>query len=197
MRAKELLPILIICLFASPIFGQKQRSVSLVEFELGVGAKASSNVSVLDFSSFSAIRSDKTKMGPALFMEARVNIPTTTFDVGLQFSLHGFDREWSGMMEQTYRFKSLTTYIDYNYRKWKNIVPFAGIGIGFSHIDIDIDYEAPAANDFSYTRSACLNPRIGVEIYNRIRLTCDWKFMEKNFSQLGLSIGFVFGGGKR
>ena len=197
MRTKELLLILIICLAASPILGQNQRSVSLIEFELGVGAKASPNVSVIDFNSFSAVKSDKTNIGAALFMEARVNIPSTAFDVGLQFSLHFFDREWEGMMNRTYRFKSLTTYIDYNYRKWDNIVPFAGVGVGFSNVDLEVDYAAPAANDVSNTNSACLNPRIGVEIYDRVRLTLDWKIMHKHFSQVGLSLGFVFGGGKR
>ena len=197
MKVQKLLLFLMICVATSPIFGQNQRSVSLIEFEIGIGAKASTNMSVIDLNSFSEIKSDKTNMGANLFMEARVNIPTTDIDVGLQFSRHYFDREWEGWMDRTYRFTSLTTYIDYNYRKLNNIIPFIGIGIGFSHVDLEVDYVGTASNDIDYTRSACFNPRIGAKIYNRMRLTCDWKLMAKNFSQISLSLGLVFGGGKK
>jgi len=194
---KKLFLILMICVVTSSMFGQNQRSVSLIEFELGLGVKASTNVSATDLSSLSTIKSDKTKMGAAFLMEARVNIPTTAFDVGLQLSRHYFDREWEDLMDQTYRFTSLTTYVDYNYRKWNNIVPFAGIGIGFSYIDLEYDYINSIGSNTNYIRSACFNPRIGVEFYNRIRLTCDWRLMDKNLSHIGLSLGFVFGGGKK
>ena len=198
MKKTGLFLILMLYLAVSPIFAQNKQSVSLFEFEIGTGLKASNNVSAIDMGSFSELMSDRTEPGLNLFMEARINIPTTAFDIGLQFSAHNFSRKWEDMMTIIYNFKSITTYVDYNYRKWNKITPFVGLGLGFSPTELTYTYPNSSRRDeIEKTQPACFNPRIGVEVYDHIRLTFDWKIMTKTYSHIGISLGFAFGGGKR
>jgi len=41
------------------------------------------------------------------------------------------------------------------------------------------------------------SPRVGAEFFNRIRLTMDYKLLPKEYTFLGVSLGFVFGGGPK
>lgn len=40
-------------------------------------------------------------------------------------------------------------------------------------------------------------PRIGVELLHHLRVTLDYKFQEKANRHIGLTLGVVFGGGRR
>jgi hypothetical protein len=40
-----------------------------------------------------------------------------------------------------------------------------------------------------------LSPRIGVEFFRHVRLTCYSKICMKAYNNVGLSIGYAFGGG--
>lgn len=47
------------------------------------------------------------------------------------------------------------------------------------------------------TASFCFMPRVGVELFHHLRITLDYKLQEKANRHVGISLGVVFGGGRR
>jgi len=163
---------------------QNYNNVKPVEFEFGFGIISSNK-----YDGASA------KIGVNLFMETRLNIANTPFDVGLQAMAGYFEREDKRYeLEQEINNGGLVTFVDYNFRKWKNIAVFSGLGIGLAAIDSKYISEGVTSNDIS-DRSFVLNPRMGVEVYNHFRITAEYKLMNSGYSFTGFNVGIVLGGG--
>ena len=90
--------------------------------------------------------------------------------------------------------------IRYNFRRSKNILFFAGMGLGLaSH-----ENAAPIIliGDNSYdiggsSSSFCLMPRFGIELFHHLRVTFNYKLEEKANRHFNISVGVVFGGGRK
>lgn len=77
-------------------------------------------------------------------------------------------------------------------------------GLGYTALDtsgpIRFDNSNPNWAGFSTgdkKGSFCFMPRVGVELFHRLRFTFDYKLQEKANRHFDLTVGFVFGGGRK
>lgn len=172
----------------SPVVGRK---VGCIEGEIGGGF--SFGADKLNF--------DKNKLGATFYAEARYNMQRVPLDVGVQVGGTIFHRESVNAGQLKFKTWNVTAVTDYNFRRYKKISFFAGIGLGYASLDnsapITFDDSQPNWGGFSTgtkTGSLCFMPRIGVELLHRLRVTLDYKLQEKANRHFGLSLGVVFGG---
>jgi len=149
-------------------------------------------------------KSNGTKVTPgaALYIEGRYNIQNSPFDVGLQGYLSNFDRD--NVMVDGRRLdmhimpRLVTVYGDYNFRQWKRVSLFGGLGLGCAHVINQRQGETGfGIGNTVRDNFFAVTPRIGAELFNHIRLTVDYKIISKDYSCLGINLGFAFGGGVR
>jgi len=183
--------LLLLVLFLIPVVhlsAQNYNNVRLVEFELGMGPNIGNKYN-----------GAKSEIGGQFLAEIRLNMKESPIDAGLQLSLSFLSRKGTSTYyyDHSISHTILTTYVDYNFRKWKRMSLFGGFGIGFAFVDNGYDTTIPGSqDDFTVLdRSFLLSPRIGVEFFNRVRLTIDYKMLSKEYAYFGASVGFVFGGG--
>ncbi len=80
----------------------------------------------------------KVTPGMALFLEGRYNIDNTPFDVGLQILFTNYARD--GVMIDGERYdmhimpRPFIVYGDYNFRRWKRVSFFGGLGLGYAQV---------------------------------------------------------------
>lgn len=147
---------------------------------------------------------DKAKPGATFYAEARYNIQRLPLDVGVQVGGTIFHRESVNAGQLKFKTWNVLAVTDYNFRRYNKISFFAGIGLGYASLDnsapITFDNSQPNWGGFStgtQTGSFCFMPRIGVEFLHHLRVTFDYKLQEKANRHFGLSLGIVFGGGRR
>lgn len=131
--------------------------------------------------------------------EARYNFAKVPVDVGALLKGVYLIRErenpqetWPGWYED--KKYDITTWhtmavADYNFRREKKVSCFVGLAAGCGSED--------AWNEKPVDVKFCFMPRCGVEFWHHLRLTLSYTHMDKRTSHLGLSIGGVFGGGKK
>ena len=177
MKKGIILSAIALCLLALP--GKAQEPVRSVEFEIGGGGSV-------------AMRQGKSYGGMELKMELRCNIPNSNWDLGINFTAGGTMEGVQYDKVNHLYLDEVTTYmlpvIDYNWRRGKKISYFFGGGLGMYTSRIN-----------GYTDAGmCFMPRAGAEFFNRLRLTADYKWnIQGTYNYLNLSIGFVFGGGRK
>lgn len=165
--------------FGTASFAQGQEPVRSVEYEIGFGSGA-------------AIWLGKSCASFEFKMELRCNLPQSHWDLGMYFAATGSgDGILYDKANDLYLIEN-TTYmlpvIDYNWRRGKKISYFVGGGMGMYTSNIDDDIDAGLG----------IMPRAGVEFFNRLRLTADYKWnIQGSYNYLNFSAGFVFGGGKK
>lgn len=90
--------------------------------------------------------------------------------------------------------ESYNIVADYNFLQSKRVSPFVGLGSGIfiSHPD-GMGYKKPN-NEYFH-----IMPRVGVECFNRMRITGYINFVPRHHPDvdLGFSVGIVFGGGRK
>ena len=191
MKKIILLGVLIIS--CTSVFAQMQNydNVRLMEFELGVGLNKAHTMG-----------GGVAHVGIQFFFEPRINLPDTPFDISLQFSIGEFQRQRDilGNDDDVTNRGMVITGVDYNFRKWQRVSLFGGLGIGLGFMDGNGMYVDHANKDMVFykyypDRSFVLNPRIGAEFFNHLRVTLEYKWMRKPYSYFALNIGGVFGGG--
>jgi hypothetical protein len=184
---KKLLIITILSIIPFVINAQNRTDVKYVEFEIGAG-----------FINGNKIDGGVSEIGAKLFFETRLNLVYTPFDVGFQAMLGTFNRatDYRGIDHEMNFRNLIVTFVDYNYR-WKRVALFGGLGVGLSAMNHTVSWDAPTTldHDTYFVNSFILNPRIGVELFNHVRFTLEYKLMRREYSFFGLSIGGVFGGG--
>lgn len=140
-----------------------------------------------------------SRIGLQLLLEYRYNIPESNLSLGTQCSLGYFNRiDYSiNRISKISNKGSMLTYLDYNYRPKERVSIFTGIGVGLAAID----YEYPQwisdntyEQEYLFSRSAVVTPRVGVEFFKRLRLTMEYRLMRKNYSYFGVNFGFAIGG---
>ncbi len=170
------------------------RKVGRIEGEIGVGL--SFGADKLNF--------DKNRLGATFHAEARYNMLRVPLDVGVQVAGTIFHRESVDAGELKFKTWNVMAVTDYNFRRHTKISFFAGMGLGYASLDhsapIVFDDSQPNWGGFSTgtkTGSFCFMPRVGVELFHHLRVTLDYKLQEKANRHFGLSLGVVFGGGRR
>jgi hypothetical protein len=161
-------------LIYSIMFAQKQQ-YKLVEGELGVA---------MPFGMPAVYGEQSTEIYPGLYAELRFNIPNTHLSIGNQLYL----ASWTVTGYETYTEKYSTvvfnTVYDYNFNEIKGVLlPFVGSGIGFGYLQKEA--------------VLYISPRIGVEVWNRIRFSFGYNLTARSYSGFVVKLGFVFGGGKK
>lgn len=168
----------------------QNNQVKSFEFELGAGLTAGSKYNM-----------DKAVPGPNFFLESRYNLPDSPWDLALQLSLGGACRKQDDKLYSGSNKFGLTAFADYNFRKWNNAVPFIGLGVG--RTAIQLTSPVTAADGITSTFKTeypafILNPRIGVELFDHVRLTAEYKYtFDIPSSYFALNLGIAFGGGKK
>ena len=191
---KKVLAILALTFLLTSTFAQKVE-VCRLEGEIGVGL----------VNGVSKLTLDGCDAGPRLYAELRYNLRILPIDVGLQFSSAYFHRGADG---QEHRLQTKSSNImavaDYNLFRGRKISLFAGAGVGCGVLNhtapITITY--PDERWSGYTTGDgkakfSVMPRFGVEFFNHLRLTLFYTGEEKANNHYGLSIGGVFGGGRK
>ena len=175
-------------------FAQKVE-VRRLEGEIGVGLVNGVNSFALD----------ACNVGPKLYGELRYNFRFLPIDVGLQVSGSYFHREIESQAErQKSKSYNVMAVADYNLFRGRKFSVFAGVGVGLGVLDMSypINIKTPDAHWAGYStgdgkNKPCFSPRVGVELFNHLRLTVHYMAEEKANNHFGFSIGAVLGGGRK
>jgi opacity protein-like surface antigen len=161
---------------------------------------------------------DRNKQGWGLYFETRYRIGQTPFDVGLYGSLSNVPRithteicaeiqdengkpigTLNGYSEGEIKFASwnLMATFDYNHRFGRHCEVFAGAGLGICKYYEGRNWELLSADWYSISDdphdgiSLSLMPRVGVLLFNHLRLTAGYKIQEKANRHAFVSISMV------
>ncbi|MDD2584713.1 MAG: hypothetical protein PHE99_07215 [Bacteroidales bacterium] len=168
-------------------YGQN-RDVKLFELEVAFGITTAG-----DGNSHWIYSKSDNRDGAFFLIEPRINIPNSLFDVSAQLSI-GFFEGVKGFREfETSNFTTIAAYSNYNFKEWKRATLFAGCGLGYGNYKMHKEF-IPS----SYKSSLFFAPRVGIEVLNHLRFTLDYKLMQhKYLSNLNITLGIAFGGGKK
>jgi hypothetical protein len=161
---------------------QDYTDVRSVEVEIGFGAGIGSGRLPYGTSPQSGLSS---------FVETRYNF-AGYLDVGLQSSIGSFFFKRNGRSYSMDYSPMFAMLVDYNMRRWRSVSLFGGLGAGAAWIE----HKDPSGNRIA-DEYVFLNPRVGAEFWNHLRVTLEYKLMKKEYSYFGITIGGVIGGGYR
>lgn len=135
----------------------------------------------------------KNQIGPAFAIEGRYNFPQYPIDLGLELYGGSTARKYEGsnLSNLSNRILSVSAYSDYNFMRGKKFSPFIGIGVGIASCKV---VQGNFGND---AVKAIFTPRIGIEMFNHFRVTAYTKLGYKGYNNLGISVGYAFGGGRK
>lgn len=182
---KKTIAILLVMILSAGVLSAKPREkgeIRAVEFEIGGGVV---------FGNY--MKNFVNDGGLSLFIETRYNIPELPFDIGLQASVSSYGGNNNGY-DVTNR-GSLITFVDYNFRYFKKIDFFAGLGVGMGMTDFK--YMFGDRRNVSLDRTLVVNPRVGIELFHHLRITAEYRLMDRYYSYFGINIGVPIGGGIR
>ncbi len=193
--------LLLFCLLCASCYGvQAQpgrtvtREVSALEFEVGAGILVGADK--LNF--------DNSRTGASFFVEGRYNLPRIPVDIGVQVNGSIFHRESEQAGELKFKAWNILAVSDYNFFRTSRVSLFAGVGFGYAYLEetAPISFDDTQRNRLGFfsageRHGGCFVPRVGVEFFHRLRITFDYRLQEKANRHCNLSLGFVFGGGKK
>ncbi|MDR0768842.1 MAG: hypothetical protein LBE71_02910 [Dysgonamonadaceae bacterium] len=119
----------------------------------------------------------------------RCNLIDKQLSLGLQFTFSGWNRI-SADGESSYHQNAFVFLVttDYNYTKiHPNFVPFAGIGVGTGLLENDRGMST------DYKRGFAISPRIGFELFKRLRFTAEYMYLGNGNNFFNYKFGFVIG----
>lgn len=91
--------------------------------------------------------------------------------------------------------------VDYNYAVSDRLTLFAGLAAGVAYQYVQpsaICDMAWAANTYNGKKwSPYISPRVGMECWDRLRVTMAYHWMDQGSRYTGIHLGYVFGGRKR
>lgn len=117
-------------------------------------------------------------------VELRYNFRSVPMDVGIMsvVDIRGGDCELcNGSWENNLTFLAVT---DYNFRRGNKVSYFVGAGVGATFYNAD-------------TTKLCFMPRVGMEFFNRLRLTMAYMAGPNAKNTLNLTLGVAIGGGRK
>jgi hypothetical protein len=173
-------------LIYSATFAQKQQ-YKLVEGELGGAMPFGWTTTPLP----TGVQSKG--LGYGLYGELRFNLPNRHLSIGTQVCFWFAGTIVTVTDYSTARYNSREciaqgTVVDYNFNEIKGfLLPFVGSGIGLASVS---DNDDASARPY-------ISPRIGVEVWNRLRFSFGYNLTHYEYSGFIIKLGFVFGGGKK
>lgn len=157
----------------------------LFEFEMGVGMNLGRKWGDI-----------KAKPGTNLIFELRLNRPEP-LDIALQFKMANFTHNESEGARIRTTIMAPSVFVDYNRRFNRRTALFAGVGFGGTFASNDAVYPiGPSAGLwFQENENAfAVTPRVGVSLFNFLRVTAEYSFTARDYSRFGLNIGLTLGG---
>lgn len=130
-------------------------------------------------------------------LEGRYNFRQRPFDVGLRFGASGHNR-WShrSCSGDFQLVASCLVVADYNIHLLSGLTFYAGLGLGGAFVAESAEETETGVR--SGDRGVfCAMPRVGFECWRHLRFTVAYCLMERESSHLELTVGIVFGGGRR
>jgi opacity protein-like surface antigen len=195
MKLRTIFTIVAALCFGMQLSTAQSRDVAALEFEIGGGIV--SPTEQLDF--------DKNHLGFNAQAELRYNFQELPLDIGLHvdgalFKRDGkqFDTKQDLWKLASAQFTSFTgmAVIDVNAWRAKGFSLFLGCGAGYGMLISDVK-NISNIKDIDRMGCFCIMPRVGVELLRHFRATLYYKHLKKEQNHFGLSVGFVFGGGRR
>lgn len=136
------------------------------------------------------------RMGFCAGTEYRYNLRRTPLDVGLHFFGSFYWREpRASCTARFYNSSRMMGVVDYNLAVARRVECFFGAGLGIVFVGPRADMPVDAAAEWSSRFGAM--PRVGVECWSHLRLTLGYVWTERANNHLMMTIGVVFGGGRR
>jgi hypothetical protein len=89
--------------------------------------------------------------------------------------------------------------VDYNWRNWNSVAPFAGLGAGYYNGEY-LNPNNPLGHDGTTTKAsnAFLSFRGGCEFWDHLRITAEYRlFFGGSPSVISIGVGWSFFGGHR
>ena len=135
--------------------------------------------------------------GLSAFGEVRYNFESLPLSVGVREQADVFQRkgryDWQNMDYLSYRFLLVC---DYHRCLSPKVVGFAGIGLGMAHLDISenlrfVDPESSSFTDEGPYSVFSFQPRVGIILSKRVRVSVSYTYGDRANSFLGLHIGYV------
>lgn len=170
---KRLLLLLLVLL---PIYGFAQEvEVRRVEGCISLGAS---------FFEDNFYDSTASEIGLLSSVELRYNFRSLPVDVGVMsvVDIRGGDCELcNGSWKNNLTFLAVG---DYNFRRGNKVSYFVGAGVGATFYNVD-------------TTKLSFMPRVGVEFFNRMRLTMAYMVGPKAKNTLNMTLGVAIGGGRK
>ena len=159
------------------------QEVKTFEFELKLGATVPTQKFI----------GSKT-IGPQMGMEARWNLKRLPLDIGTELYIGSAVRQSPELYDMSNRTVALSAVADYNFNRGSMVSPFVGAGISLlSFFDVVEGSYGEESSGFV----GCFTPRVGVELWRHVRFTLEYRICREGYSTAGLSIGYVFGGGRK
>ncbi len=197
MKRISLFIILLLSVMAAEAQVINDTNFKSYEFEAGMGLAMGTNFGY-----------QGSEPGLQFYVESRNNLKDTPWDIGFQVAMGVFSRRHESGSVYSNNKLSTITFVDYNFRCWKWVAPFVGAGLGMAMLDLDVPYINDTAGWSTYTAHSCgiaLNPRVGVEFFDHLRLTVEYKAFVRRVvdaggamnNYFGVNLGFAFGGGRR
>ncbi len=176
MKFKNVL-LAFVAVCATNIATAQVRDVPLVEGGLSVGVMFPS-VNLFDTAGYP---------GGQVAAELRFNT-SSKFDVGTQVSMSRFKQEGLFLNHpDVVAIFTPSVLFDYNWRPSEMMNMFVGAGFGFPFCVDGPDVAAYVSGFEAF-------PRVGVEFYDRLRFTADYRVNFAGCGYAGFTIGYVFGG---
>ena len=189
--------LLLLCaLFSVAMSAAQEREFRAIEVELGAGLTC--GASRLGSAGF-----DNNRIGETGFVEVRYNFNQAPVDLGFHAGGTIFGRTMRPAGEKL-NFSSGNFLItsDYNcrfvYPEWLTL--FAGLGVGYATFgnSAQIRYQGDGVyTDNGPGGSLCVMPRIGVELWHHLRITCAYVIEERANRHFAVTLGVAIGGGRR
>lgn len=167
------------------------RTISPVEFEINLGAGIATDK--LDYVWHSMMQ--------AYGVEVRYNFPDARFDFGGGIRGGAMTRSSEDLFYKTFIPVQFYGVVDYNYAVSDRLTLFAGLAAGVAYQYVQpsaICDMAWAANTYNGKKwSPYISPRVGMECWDRLRVTMAYHWMDQGSRYTGIHLGYVFGGRKR
>ncbi|OAV71294.1 hypothetical protein Barb4_00747 [Bacteroidales bacterium Barb4] len=129
--------------------------------------------------------------------EFRTNLSEGKVSTGIQFNLSDWNRinrhPYAGYAYNLHQQAVMLMLVtDYNFTEiHPKVVPFAGAGVGLSVIE----YKESGFVRQNHTASHLIaSPRIGVEFFNKVRLTGEYRYQGNHNNFFAVKIGYVIDG---
>jgi hypothetical protein len=138
----------------------------------------------------------KPHPGTNLIAELRLNRPEP-WDIALQFKGANFKHTTAEDVSIKTTIINPSLFVDYNIRPHRRTRFFAGVGIGGNFSDSDA-YIPAGVNSFFWIQehgsAFAVTPRVGVSVFNFVRITVEYTATARDYSRWGVNIGLVLGG---